>query len=63
MSMYQYLEREQEREREAHWQESDPSNGWTQEELEAELQAQSEWQIYRWITGCSKHLWTSWEVL
>lgn len=66
MSMYQYLEREQEREIEAGW-ESEPADCMTRaewlEELEAERQALSESRMYYWIRGCSKHLWSSWEVL
>ena len=32
-------------------------------ELEAERQAHAESRMYYWIRGCSKHLWSSWEVL
>ena len=66
MSMYQYLEREQEREIESDW-ELQPTDCMTREEwlaeLEAERQALAESRMYYWIKGCSKHLWSSWEVL
>ena len=54
MSMYQYLEREQEREIEAGW-ESEPTDCMTREEwmaeLEAERQAHAESRMYYWLRG------------
>jgi hypothetical protein len=52
--MYQYLEREQEREAEAGWG-SEPTDCMTREEwlaeLEAERQAHAESRMYYWLKG------------
>lgn len=55
MSMYAYLEREQEREIEADWEESEPTDCMTRAEwlaeLEAERIAHAESRMYFWIKG------------
>lgn len=49
------------KEAEAHWE--DPNIEPSDRDIEEELAAQSEWQMYLWITDDTRWKWSSWEVL